>query len=331
MALEKIPHKPIISIAPMLDLTDRHYRYMMRLLTKQTLLYSEMVTTNAILRGDQERYLGINLVEKPLALQLGGDDPAQLSKCTALAENFGYDEVNLNVGCPSDKVQSGSFGACLMARPDHVTECVKAMKSASSLPITVKHRIGIDGLETFKDLADFVDTVSTAHCDRFIVHARIAILNGLSPKDNRKIPPLRYDDVYQLKKDFPDLNIEINGGIHNFEQAKEHLEFVDGVMMGRQAYERPNMFAEADSLFFGKEKITLDRKEIILQMIPYFEKQMVLGHNLRFISRHLLELMNSVPKARIWRRFISEGLAENPNDLGIFEKSLQILPEIVET
>lgn len=320
---------PILSIAPMMDLTDSHYRYMMRLLTKQTLLYSEMVTTHAILRGDKKRLLSFNPEEQPLVLQLGGENPQHLKQCAKIALDWGYDEINLNVGCPSDKVQSGAFGACLMAKPALVAECVAAIKSATNLPITVKHRIGIDDYENYEDLAFFVETVSSAQCDRFIVHARLAFLDGLSPKENRFVPPLRYEDVYKLKKDFPSQTIEINGGIGNFDQAQKHLSFVNGVMLGRAAYERPYMFAQADKLFFKTESNPPNRRDIVLKMVPYFEKRLTEGHKLRYISRHLLEIMNGQPNAKKWRRFITEGLVKNHENISIFEKSLEILQDPV--
>ena len=320
---------PIISIAPMLDLTDRHFRYMMRLITKQTLVYSEMITTQAILRGDRKRLLYFNPVEKPLALQLGGKNPGHLAECTKIAEDLGYDEINLNVGCPSDKVQSGSFGACLMAQPELVAECVGSMKAVTKLPVTVKHRIGINGLENYENLVSFVNTVAASQCDRYIVHARIAILNGLGPKQNRTIPPLRYSDVYDLKKEFPGQIIEINGGIQNFDQAQSHLSYVDGVMLGRSAYENPSMFADADRLFFNEIMKPSNRRHIILSMLPYYEMMLLEGHKLRYISRHLLEIMNGQPKAKIWRRFITEGLLKDPDNFSLFEKSLDILPDNV--
>lgn len=324
MTMKLIPAP--LSIAPMLDVTDRHFRYMMRQITKRTLLYSEMVTTHAILRGSRDKLLAFDPVENPIVLQLGGDDPEQLAQCSAIAEEWGYDEVNLNVGCPSDKVQSGSFGACLMAKPAHVAECVRAMKSATTLPVSVKHRIGIDGLESYDDLRNFVETVANAGCDRFVVHARIAVLSGLSPKQNRTVPPLRYGEIFRLKEEFPHLTIEINGGIATLQQAKGMLGRVDGAMMGRAAAENPYQFIAADEMFFNEKNPRKSRREIILAMIPYFQQQANSGNNLRYVSRHVLELMKGLPNARKWRRLVTEGLAQNSNDLSVFERSLNIVP-----
>ena len=246
----------------MMDRTDRHYRYFMRQITRHTLLYTEMITTAALLHGDPRRFLAYSEAEKPLALQLGGDDPAALSHCTRLAEDWGYDEVNLNVGCPSDRVKQGHFGACLMAQPEVVARAVEAMRRSTSLRITVKHRIGIDGLERYEDMERFVQVVAGAGCESFIVHARIAVLRGLSPKENRTVPPLRYEDVYRLKATFPQLHVGINGGIQSLPQAARHLEAVDGVMIGRAAYDRPFLFAEADSLFFRDPSPPASRRQV---------------------------------------------------------------------
>ncbi|MBK8013277.1 MAG: tRNA dihydrouridine(20/20a) synthase DusA [Deltaproteobacteria bacterium] len=239
-----------LSVAPMMERTDRHYRYMARLLTRRTLLYTEMVTTWALLHGDRRRLLDYSECERPLALQLGGDNPDDLAQCAVWAEELGYDEVNLNVGCPSERVISGRFGACLMAEPVRVAAIVAAMRARVRIPVTVKHRIGINGLESYEDLANFVRVVAEAGCARFTVHARIAILGGLSPAENREIPPLRYEDVYRLKSDFPALEIELNGGVRSLDSALSHLQHVDAVMIGRAAYERPILLASADALIF---------------------------------------------------------------------------------
>ncbi|MEL7332566.1 MAG: tRNA dihydrouridine(20/20a) synthase DusA, partial [Cyanobacteria bacterium J06560_2] len=243
-----------LSIAPMMDRTDRHYRYFMRQITRRTLLYTEMVTSMAIHYGDLERLLGFTAIETPLVLQVGGDDPTLLAECARRAAEFGYSEINLNVGCPSDRVQSGNFGACLMAQPEKVADCIAAMMAAADLPVSVKHRIGIDELDRYEDMAHFVTVVSATGCQRFSVHARKAWLQGLSPKDNRTVPPLRYDDVHRLKRDFPHLQIEINGGFEALTDVKDQLQWVDGVMIGRAAYDNPYLFATADQEIFGESE-----------------------------------------------------------------------------
>ena len=295
-----------LSIAPMMDRTDRHYRYFMRQITRHTLLYTEMITTAALLHGDHDKLLGFNAVEKPLALQLGGDDPAHLGACAHLAEDWGYDEVNLNVGCPSDRVRNGHFGACLMAQPVVVARCVEAMRQATALPVTVKHRIGIDDLERYDDLANFVRCVARAGCDRFIVHARTAILHGLSPRENRTIPPLRYADVYRLKADFPALRIEINGGITTLMQATAHLQHVDGAMLGRAAYDHPYLFAEADALCCADAIAPRTRRQVLVAMLAYLEPWVAQGLPPYRIVRHLLGLFAHQRAARLWKRCISE-------------------------
>src|SRR5690625_3774650 len=239
---------PVLSIAPMLDWTDRHYRYLMRLMSRRVLLYTEMVNMNAILRGDPERHLGFSPQEHPVALQIAGDDPEKLARAAVIAQEWGYDEVNLNVGCPSERVQNGNFGACLMATPELVAESMAAMKEAVSIPVSVKHRIGIDELDSYEHMLNFVSKVSEAGVDRFIVHARKAWLKGLSPKENRDVPPLKYEHVYRLKEELPHLDIHINGGVKTFERVREHLQYVDGVMIGRWAYGDPYDFAFADSV-----------------------------------------------------------------------------------
>jgi tRNA-dihydrouridine synthase A len=294
-----------LSIAPMMDRTDRHYRYFMRQITKRTLLYTEMITASALLRGNQNKLLAFSEVEPPLALQLGGDDPGQLATCARLAEGWGYSEVNLNVGCPSDRVQSGHFGACLMAQPTLVAHCVAAMRHATSLPVTVKHRIGIDGLEGYADLAHFVRIVAQAGCDRFIVHARIAVLQGLSPRQNRTVPPLRYADVYRLKEEFPGLVIELNGGVTTLAQVSTHLGAVDGVMIGRAAYDNPYLFALADTLYFADPAPPPTRRQVIAAMIPYVEQWGVRGVAASSVLRHMLGLFAQQRVAKAWKRLLS--------------------------
>ena len=295
-----------LSVAPMMDWTDRHYRFFMRGLTKHTLLYTEMVTTGALRHGDRARHLDFSPEEVPLALQLGGDDPQALAECARMAAAWGYSEVNLNVGCPSSRVQSGNFGACLMAQPETVARAVEAMKNAVSVPVTVKHRIGVDDLDRFEDMANFVDTVAAAGADRFSVHARKAWLQGLSPKENRTVPPLRYADVYRLKQEFPQLVIELNGGVTTFEEVQTHLEHVDGVMLGRAAYENPYLFATADRMFYSSSTPSPTRRETVEHILPYIEQKTGEGLYLKHVTRHMLNLFAGQPGARAWRRFLSE-------------------------
>ena len=304
----RAPKSPPISIAPMMERTDRHYRFMMRQISRHTLLYTEMVTTGALLHGDAERHLRYDTSEHPIALQLGGDDPIALAECAKMAEEWGYDEVNLNVGCPSSRVQNGCFGASLMARPHHVADAVAAMRAACSIPVTVKHRIGIDDLDRYEDMANFVSIVSQAGSDRFTVHARKAWLNGLSPKENRTIPPLRYPEVHRLKDDFPHLQVEINGGFRDWDTVAEQLEKVDAVMLGRAAYEDPWLFHTVDAQFFNDSRTRPTRTEVVSAMVDYAESVLHedsrarLGH----IARHMQNLFNGLPGARKWRRTLAE-------------------------
>ena len=296
----------LFSIAPMMDWSDHHCRYFWRLLTRQALLYTEMVTTGALIHGDRERFLHFNPEEYPVALQLGGSEPADLARCARWAQDWGYDEVNLNCGCPSDRVQSGMFGACLMARPALVADCVRAMRAACDIPVTVKHRIGIDHMESYQELLDFVGTVAEAGCEVFIVHARKAWLQGLSPKENRDIPPLNYPWVYRLKHDLPRLCIVINGGIQTLEECRRHLQQVDGVMLGREAYQNPWLLAEVDSQLYGMDKPAASRDDVIAALLPYVERQLAAGAHLNHITRHILGLYQGVPGARKFRRHLSE-------------------------
>lgn len=294
------------SVAPMMDWTDRHCRYFHRLISRNTLLYTEMVTTGALLHGDTDRFLAYNDAEHPIALQLGGSVPAELARCAELATEYGYDEINLNVGCPSDRVQNGRFGACLMAEPELVAACVRAMRSATHTPITVKHRIGIDDQDDYPSLKRFVETVAEGSCETFIVHARKAILQGLSPKQNRDIPPLQYDKVYRLKEDFPQLEILINGGIKTLEDSVQHLQHVDGVMMGREAYQNPYVLAQVDQQIFQQTSAVPSRSDIMAGLYAYTERQLAAGAQLGWIARHILCLYQGLPGARAFRRHISE-------------------------
>ena len=295
-----------LSVAPMMDWTDRHCRKFHRLLTKHARLYTEMVTTGALIHGNQPRHLDFNRDEHPLALQLGGSDANDLAICAKLGEKWGYDEINLNCGCPSERVQRGSFGACLMAEPALVAGCVKAMVDAVSIPVTVKHRIGIDAREDYDFVRDFVGQVADAGCNVFIAHARNAILNGLSPKENREVPPLKYDYVYQLKRDFPHLKIVINGGIDSAEQTREHLLHVDGVMIGREAYHNPYWLASWDREFYGDDHREATREEVEAAMVEYAGQEVakgaVVGPTRHAVMRHMVGLYKGLSGARAWRR-----------------------------
>ena len=300
-------HNPFrICVAPMMDWTDRHCRTFHRLLTKHTRLYTEMVTTGALLHGDQPRHLDFNPVEHPVALQLGGSEPDDLAACAKLGALWGYDEINLNCGCPSERVQRGSFGACLMAEPKLVADCVKAMVDKVMIPVTVKHRIGIDKFEAYDFVRDFVGTVADAGCKVFIVHARNAILKGLSPKQNREVPPLKYEFVYQLKRDFPDLTIVLNGGVRTTAEVLRHLAHVDGVMIGREAYHNPYWLATCDRDFFGDATKPVTRETVEAELAIYAAQQSLLGVPRHSIMRHTLGLYRGLPGARAWRRSMSQ-------------------------
>jgi tRNA-dihydrouridine synthase A len=289
-----------------MEWTDRHCRYFLRLISKRTFLYTEMVTAEAVLHGDRERVLGFDAGEHPLALQLGGSDPKKLAAAARIGADYGYDEINLNVGCPSDRVQSGRFGACLMAEPKLVGECVGAMGASSSLPVTVKCRIGIDDQDVEESLDRFIDTIAAAGCTTFIVHARKAWLQGLSPKQNRDVPPLDYGRVYRLKQRRPELEIVINGGIESLAAAKEQLPHVDGVMLGRAAYADPYLLAEVDGVLFGEERAAPSRLEVLDAFRPYVEEQLARGVRLNAMTRHILGLFHGQPRARAFRRHLAE-------------------------
>ena len=317
-----------LSIAPMLDWTNRDYRYFVRLITRHSLLYTEMVTTGAIIHGDNlDRFLGHSDTEHPLALQLGGSDPADLAKCAKLGEEWGYSEINLNVGCPSDRVQSGRFGACLMGEAELVAEGISAMQAVVDIPVTVKTRLGIDKQDSYEFLSDFIATVSKAGCDQFILHARKAWLSGLSPKENRDVPPLDYDRVVQIKQDFPDLKIMINGGVVSLDEAKGHLTQLDGVMIGRAAYHDPYCLAAVDKDLFGDDHEVLSRHQIVRAMLPYIEQRMTQGKSLQAIMRHMLGLFQGQPGAKMWRRYLSENAHIRGAKIGVVEDALELVPE----
>lgn len=317
------------STAPMMDWSDKHCRYFWRTLSKEALLYTEMVTTGAIIHGDggAQRFLDFNEEEHPVALQLGGSKPDELAKCAKIAEEFGYDEVNLNVGCPSDRVQNNMIGACLMGHPQLVADCIKSMQDACDIPVTIKHRIGIDDQDSYEQLHSFVETIAGTGCETFIVHARKAILQGLSPKQNREVPPLKYEFVKQLKQDFPQLEILINGGLQTIGQMKEVLEFTDGVMIGREAYHNPALLLEVDHEFYGHSKNTQELKAVIRNMYPYIDKHLSQDGKLAYITRHLLGLFNGLPGSRQFRRHLSEQAYKKTATLQVIEDALAFMPD----
>ncbi|SON50713.1 tRNA-dihydrouridine synthase A [Vibrio tapetis subsp. tapetis] len=315
-----------LSVAPMLDWTDRHCRYFHRLLSQNTLLYTEMVTTGAIIHGKGD-FLTYSEQEHPIALQLGGSNPVDLATCAKLAAERGYDEINLNVGCPSDRVQNGRFGACLMAEPQLVADCVSAMRDVVDIPVTVKTRIGIDEQDSYEFLTDFISTVhEKGGVDQFTIHARKAWLKGLSPKENREIPPLDYPRAYQIKKDFPQLTIAVNGGVKTLEETKEHLQHLDGVMIGREAYQNPYLLAEVDQQIFGSDREIIKRSDVVKAMYPYIEQELSNGAHLGHITRHMLGLFQAMPCARQWRRYISENAHKPGSGIEVVEAALAKIP-----
>lgn len=317
-----------LSIAPMMDRTDRHFRAFMRQITRRTLLYTEMITTAAIVHGDRDKLLGFSTIEHPLSLQVGGDNPQELAQCAKIAQDYGYDEINLNVGCPSNRVQSGNFGACLMAQPKIVAKGVEAMIRAVDIPVTVKHRIGIDHRDRYEDMANFIKIVSQAGCARFTVHARKAWLQGLSPKENRDVPPLRYGDVYRLKQEFPHLFIEINGGLTNPEQIKAQYNYVDAVMVGRAAYDNPYLFATVDRDIYGINTPPPTRQEIVEAMLPYIEEWVAKGIKLNKITRHMLQLFTHQPGTKAWKRYLSEHAHLHDVGAEVVQEALAQVPSV---
>ena len=311
------------SIAPMMEWTDRHCRAFHRVLTRQSLLYTEMITTGAVLNGDRARLLAFDPAEHPLALQLGGCDPAELAHGARLGERWGYDEINLNCGCPSERVQTGSFGACLMAEPALVADCVRAMRDAVALPVTVKHRIGLDAVEDYAFVRDFVGTVAQAGCDVFIVHARNAVLKGLSPKENREVPPLRYDVVRRLARDFPSLVFVLNGGLVAWDAIERELPFVAGVMLGRAAYHDPYLLADVDTRLFGDARPARSRYEIIEALAAYASEQLARGTSLRAIARHVLGLYHGVRGGRRFRQVLSDATRLHDADVSLLADAVR--------
>lgn len=315
------------SVAPMLDWTDKHCRYFYRLMSPSSLLYTEMVTTGAIIFGKGE-YLAFNEEEHPVALQLGGSDATDMTRCAIKAQELGYDEVNINVGCPSDRVKNGRFGACLMAEPAIVGDCVREMQAAVDIPITVKSRIGIDDMDEYEDLTKFIVEVANAGCRHFIVHARKAWLQGLSPKQNREVPPLKYDRVYQLKQQYPDLHISINGGIKTIEDAQEHLNYTDGVMMGREVYSNPFILTDVEKTLFDENFEGLTREEVVEQMIPYTQRHIESGGRAWHVIRHMLGIYQGQPASRVWRRYLSQNAIKQGTKASILIEALDAMFEV---
>jgi tRNA-dihydrouridine synthase A len=311
----------------MMDWTDRHCRFLHRLLTRRALLYTEMITAQAILHGDRERLLGFSPAEHPVALQLGGSEPAGLAQAAAIGEDFGYDEINLNVGCPSDRVREGRFGACLMAEPEVVAACVAGMRARVGIPVTVKCRIGIDDQDSEADLDRFVSTVAAAGCRTFIIHARKAWLEGLSPRENREIPPLEHARVVRLEAAHPELEIVLNGGVTSLDDASRHLAEVDGVMLGRAAYQMPYLLAEVDRRFFGETAMPPLRREVLERLVPYTERHLALGGRLSNVTRHILGLYHGRPRARAFRRHLSEDAVRDGAGIEVLHAAIAIAEE----
>ncbi len=314
------------SVAPMMDWTDRHCRYFHRLIYPNILLYTEMVTTGALLHGDTQRFLQYSEEEHPVALQLGGNDPLDMATCAKLAEDAGFDEVNINVGCPSDRVQNGAFGACLMRQPETVAACVESMTKAVDIPVTVKHRIGVDDMNDYDDMLNFVNIVEEAGCNVFVVHARKAWLKGLSPKENRDVPPLQYDNVYRLKKEKPKLEIIINGGIKTSADSIAHMEHVDGVMIGREIYHNPMAFTEFYKSLYNKEVI--DRYDVLEQFMPYMQKQLDQGVFVNKMTKHILGLFHQQKGAKYWRRYISENAHKPGTGTEVVKMALRAVTDV---
>ncbi len=312
----------------MMEWTDRHCRYFHRLLSSRAELYTEMVTTGAILHGDRVKLLGFDAAEQPLVLQLGGSDPTDLANCARIAEQWGYGGINLNVGCPSDRVQSGRFGACLMAEPELVGRCVAAMQSAVDIPVTVKCRVGIDRDDAYEPFANFIDIVSKSGCQVFIVHARKAWLDGLSPKENRDVPPLRYDFVHRARREFPTLCFVLNGGLVDHAAATEHLSRVDGVMLGRAAYRNPWLLSDVDEIYYNQPSRRLLRAQVVRSMYPYIESRCTAGVPLGHMGRHMLGLFQAQPGGRQWRRMLSQNMWRKGSSIEVIEEALNVVQDV---
>ncbi len=324
-----LPPDHTFCVAPMLDWTDRHERVFLRVLSRHAMLYTEMITSAALVHGRKTRLLEFSPVEHPIAVQLGGSNPAELQQAAAMTVAFGYDEINLNIGCPSDRVQAGRFGACLMDDPALVAQCVAAMRSESGLPVTVKCRIGIDDRDSDAYFERFISTVAAAGCTTFIVHARIALLNGLSPKENREIPPLNYDRVYRLKQKYPQLQIIINGGISSLADARAHLQHVDGVMLGREVYQNPFLLATVDTEFYGIPKTAIrSRFQVMQDYLPYVQSELEAGTPLQCMTRHILGLFKGVHGGRQFRRHLSENAYRKSADITVLQDALAFVTEV---
>lgn len=315
-----------IAIAPMLDWTDRHYRYFMRQISQHTTLYTEMIVADAILHGNRDRLLGFDNCEQPLVVQLGGSEPQKLAQVAKICQDYGYKEINLNCGCPSDRVQAGSFGACLMREPDLVADCVKAIQDATDCKVTVKHRIGLDYDYNYEYLANFVDKISQTGSKKIIVHARNAVLKGLSPKENREIPPLHYDFVYQLKQDFPQLEVMINGAIKTNDEIAQHLQYVDSVMIGREAYYNPYLLADFDQRYYESNAPVKTRTEIANAMIPYLLQVQEIGGKLHNVTRHMIGLYHGCKRAKVWRQQLTTNLIKT-NDINDYLKLVEYVEQ----
>jgi tRNA-dihydrouridine synthase A len=324
----KSKHQPALNrticLAPMLDRTDRHFRYLLRLISKHTVLFTEMITAHALLRGDRDYLLKFHPSEHPLIFQLGGSDPALLSQCAKIVEDAGYDEINLNIGCPSDRVQKGRFGACLMKEPELVADCVATMQDSVSIPVSVKARLGVDDFDGYDHVADFIATVSATGCSIFYMHARKAWLNGLSPKQNRNVPPLNYEMVTQLATDFPDIEFIINGGITSIDEIQSHLANVNGVMLGRQLYENPFILNTVDRLFYNDQGTQHSRQQILEQYMDYAAQQLEHGVSLHALIRHILGLFHGQPGARHWRRTLTESSRAGHGDINTMRQAMQV-------
>ena len=308
------------SVAPMMECTDRHFRYLARLLTKRALLYTEMITSAALVHGDRDHLLAYDAFEHPVALQLGGSKVDEMAQAAELAETYGFDEVNINCGCPSDRVQSGSFGACLMIEPKIVADNVKAMRAASDLPVTIKSRIGVDHHDSYEELMRFIECTAAAGCETFILHARKAWLSGLSPKQNRNVPPLDYEQVYRLKRDYPDLEIIINGGVNTLAETEQHLQYVDGVMMGREAYRNPYILSEIDARFYGEGRVSA-RQQVLKEYLDYCGGQLQQNARMHHLAKPVIGLFHGEPRSRLWRQYISEQAHKHTSGLEVLEQA----------
>ncbi len=319
-----LSHK--ISIAPMIACTDKHFRYLVRLLTKHTVLYSEMITTGAVIFGDRDRHVGFNENENPVVFQIGGNDPQDMAKAASIVESYGYDEININVGCPSERVQSGKFGACLMADPQLVADCVKAMQDKVDIPVTIKTRLGFYGHYKYETLCEFLEINNIAGCNTFIIHARTANLNGFSPKQNRELLPIQYEEVYRLKQDYPEFNIVINGDITTREQINQHLGHVDGVMIGRAAYSNPIILNDVDKDFFNDDTSgVMTRKEVVSLYCDYMQRQLEHDVPLNIMTKHIISIFQGIGGAKSWRRYLSENITSKKGDISVIQKALQLV------